>query len=431
MVTRSASGPSSLSERIASSSIGSSVGGDGLDDDGLGRRRPRPGPWRRRGTPRRPARSSGSRSSTSASRRDHRARAAGDLVEQLVHAVGEDLHLRLLQRDAHRAAAVVGGLQVEGAVARAGPRCRRRSGSDGRRDGPDGARDQVTRATPRPSPDDTEAGQAVVPAPPPTTASEDALPRRRLRGGGISAGDVAAGVVDADDERPGLGVGDHRDRRRVDDDPLELVEVQAQRVGQDRLDDVAVAAGQPDGVGAELRVPVADGGDRAGLRLRQPLPLGAGEDRGRRVLLHDLPERLLGQLLDRSGRSSRRSGPRRAGRRSAPSSSRPGGDGVRGLQAALERAADDRGERHLRQPLRHRRDLRRAGLVELHARGPAGEDAAGVGRRPAVPQEEDGGHGASLGAGLREPAQVGSRTPGADQREDQQRRARPGRRRTA
>ena len=66
-------------------------------------------------------------------------------------------------------------------------------------------------------------------------------------------GDVAAGVVDADDEGPGLGVGDHRDRRRVDDDPLELVQVQAQRVGEDRLDDVAVAAGQPDGVGAERR----------------------------------------------------------------------------------------------------------------------------------------------------------------------------------
>ena len=45
-----------------------------------------------------------------------RVRAAGDLVEQLVHAVGEDLHLRLLQRDADRAAGVVGGLQVEGAV---------------------------------------------------------------------------------------------------------------------------------------------------------------------------------------------------------------------------------------------------------------------------------------------------------------------------
>ena len=80
------------------------------------RRRPRPGPWPRPGTPRRPARSSGSRSSTSASGGIDRVRAAGHLVEELVHAVGEDLHLRLLQRDADRAAAVVGGLQVEGAV---------------------------------------------------------------------------------------------------------------------------------------------------------------------------------------------------------------------------------------------------------------------------------------------------------------------------
>src|SRR3712207_8742952 len=42
--------------------------------------------------------------------------------------------------------------------------------------------------------------------------------------------------------RSGVGVGDHRDRSGVDDDPLELVQVQAEGVGQHRLDDVAVAA---------------------------------------------------------------------------------------------------------------------------------------------------------------------------------------------
>src|SRR4029453_8602401 len=44
-------------------------------------------------------------------------RAAGDLVEELVHPVGEDLHLGLLQGDAHGAGGVVGLLEVEGAVA--------------------------------------------------------------------------------------------------------------------------------------------------------------------------------------------------------------------------------------------------------------------------------------------------------------------------
>lgn len=63
------------------------------------------------------------------------------------------------------------------------------------------------------------------------------LPRRRRQ-----TGHVAAGVVDADDERPRLGVPDRGQRRRVGLDALELVQVQAEGVGDDRLDDVAVTA---------------------------------------------------------------------------------------------------------------------------------------------------------------------------------------------
>ena len=48
----------------------------------------------------------------------------------------------------------------------------------------------------------------------------------------------------------GVGVADDRDRRRVDLDPLEQVEVHPERVGEHGLDHVAVAHGQPDRVGA-------------------------------------------------------------------------------------------------------------------------------------------------------------------------------------
>src|SRR5207248_2300660 len=54
------------------------------------------------------------------------------------------------------------------------------------------------------------------------------LVRLRLRRD--DPGQVAAEVVDPQYERPYLGVADHRDRRRVDHDPLEGVEVLAERV---------------------------------------------------------------------------------------------------------------------------------------------------------------------------------------------------------
>ena len=174
--------------------------------------------------------------------------------------------------------------------------------------------------------------------------------------------------------------------------------------------------------GPELGVPRPDGGDRARLGLRQPLPLVAGEDRGRRVLLHDLPERFLGQLLDGAagpvavaglaepvvGLHGRGRGP--AATASAVCTHRSSG--------LLTTAASG----HLRQPLPHRRAPGPRRLVELHARGPAGQDAAGVGRRPAVPQEQDAVvttrrrgpcrvAASRTRARQRSPAQVGSRTP--------------------
>ncbi len=54
-----------------------------------------------------------------------------------------------------------------------------------------------------------------------------------------------AWVFTASDVRPLRGVADHRDRAGVHHDPLEEVEMHAQRVGEDRLDDVAVATRPP------------------------------------------------------------------------------------------------------------------------------------------------------------------------------------------
>ena len=84
------------------------------------------------------------------------------------------------------------------------------------------------------------------------------LLRRRLAGATRSPADG----VHADHERPQRRVAHHRQGRGVDDDPLEGVEVDAERVGEDRLDHVAVAHRHPHRVGPvlglDLRVPPAD-----------------------------------------------------------------------------------------------------------------------------------------------------------------------------
>jgi hypothetical protein len=113
-------------------------------------------------------------------------------------------------------------------------------------------------------------------------------------------GDVAAEVVDPKDERAGLGVGHDADRAGVDHDALEVVEMAGEGIGEHGLDDVAVAAGQPDGA---RTVRCGDPGVVPADRLHGPClhtgePLAVGEDRGRRVRLHDPPERLLRKVLE-------------------------------------------------------------------------------------------------------------------------------------
>ena len=130
-----------------------------------------------------------------------------------------------------------------------------------------------------------------------------------------------------------VGVGHDAHRARVDDEPLELVEVHARARRRARLDDVAVRHDGVDRVVAEPGVPVAHGVDGAGLHVAHRLAALAGERHRRRVRLHDLPQRVLGELLQlaagpvavahladpvvdvprRPGRARRASGPRSRG----------------------------------------------------------------------------------------------------------------------
>ena len=73
-----------------------------------------------------------------------------------------------------------------------------------------------------------------------------------LRGGNMRR-QVAARGVHGHHVRAGRGVADHRHRRGVDQDPLEGVEVHAERVGQDRLDHVTVGDRHPDRVRRRAR----------------------------------------------------------------------------------------------------------------------------------------------------------------------------------
>ena len=72
-------------------------------------------------------------------------------------------------------------------------------------------------------------------------------PRRRFE-----PGQVTGVRVDRQDVGTGRRVADDRDRRRVDVDALEQVQVHPEGVGDDRLDDVAVADRRPDRVVAVL-----------------------------------------------------------------------------------------------------------------------------------------------------------------------------------
>ena len=141
-------------------------------------------------------------------------------------------------------------------------------------------------------------------------------------------------------------------------------------------------------LGLVQRVEAAYGGDRAGLHRRHRLALG--ERRRRRLGLHRLPQRVLGQVLERAalprpvvalGDAALGRGRRGAGLLLE--------DGPGGLPAPLQGAGHDRDEGHDGEPLG---GPRRPGSTPVSSRRTparaAGEHPGGVGRGPAVPHQD-------------------------------------------
>ena len=222
----------------------------------------------------------------------------------------------------------------------------------------------------------------------------------RLRGLAGQVRQVAAVGVDRQHEGPVRGVAHDRDRRRVDDDPLE------QRRGacpsasaRIALIDVAVADRHPHRVGTVLGldagVAASYGGDGAGRHRRHRL--AARERRRRRMRLHGPPERLLRQRLELApgplavvalgepalGRRPRPAWPARRSparsRGSAPAGwSRRAASGSPASRSAAARACCA------------------PGVVEPDARESARRARRGVGGGAAVPHQDDRGHAARV-----------------------------------
>ena len=121
------------------------------------------------------------------------------------------------------------------------------------------------------------------------------------------------------------------------------------------------------------------------LAAREPCPRG--------LRLHRAPELLLGQPLDLL------TGPLAVVALQQPAvGDRPHlrRHQLRGLAAPLERAGHDRGERQPVEPSGGGPGLRDAGVVEVHALGPPGQDSVGVGRGAAVARQDHGCHARSV-----------------------------------
>jgi hypothetical protein len=202
-------------------------------------------------------------------------------------------------------------------------------------------------------------------------------------------------VVDTYDERALRGVRHRGHRSWVDDNALKLVEVHPAGVGEHRLDHVGVRHRYPQRarprVFGDGSVVAAYGIDRPALHSRYRL--SSRELSSRRMLLHHLPERLLGELFERLAGptpvSAFRecfvddelgSGPHRVGNQASR------------LLATFEGARHDPARRQQCQSQPGCRGLRLTGLVEMNSRAPAGQDTGGVRRRPAVPDQQNSRH---------------------------------------
>src|SRR5665647_837873 len=123
-------------------------------------------------------------------------------------------------------------------------------------------------------------------------ATHDRVPGEQ-RGWGYQAGEVGPSIIEPHHERAPICVAHHGQRRRADHEPLEMVQMGAGSVGQDRLDDVAVGDQRPQRlgpmVGTDPCVDLTDCLKSASLHLGDGLPrehLAVGEPRGTRLVLH-------------------------------------------------------------------------------------------------------------------------------------------------
>lgn len=211
-------------------------------------------------------------------------------------------------------------------------------------------------------------------------------------GAGQQSVDRAADVVEAHEEGAGGGVADGGQGAGVGDDALELVEVEAERVGDDRLDDVAVGADEVHGGGGgggQPVVPVANGRDRP--RRHRGQGLAAGEAGGAGVVLHDRPVGVAPQVVEVAA------GPVPVVALGEPLVLGDRGSGGRGdrrggLDAPLHRAGDDGVQAQRGESAGGLLGLGAAPAVQVQAGGASGEAAAGD-RGQAVADEQQGGGG--------------------------------------
>ena len=202
-------------------------------------------------------------------------------------------------------------------------------------------------------------------------------------------------VVHPDQERPQWRVPDHGQRAGIGLDPLTLVEVQSQAIGDDGLDDISVRADEIGSVLTEPGIPVPDRSHRPVLHVRHGLAVRARERHRARVGLDHAPKLLAHQLLQRLA------GPVPVAALPHPVLGEdllavPGRrDRRRGLLAAIQRAADDGVERQRGQPGRQGRCLGLTAIVERDAGRPSGQHVTGRRGEP-VADQKNGCHASRL-----------------------------------
>jgi len=164
-----------------------------------------------------------------------------------------------------------------------------------------------------------------------------------------------------------------------------VVQMCAGRIGQDRLDDVAVGDQRPQSLGSVLgidrRVNLPDGLQTSRLHLGNGLALErltVREPCRAGLVLHRSPHRVFGKLLERTASP---------GSVATLAEAFVGAHGdldqgtrhdLRGLNATLQWAGDNRTDRKASQSLSQIRSLTPPDIVKANALGPSGEGSVGV-----------------------------------------------------